>query len=81
MSLKAVSTVVTLTGEELVKLQEILVDGDEEGALTFLRDVIGEKVTCAQVESHRPAFEGGEGDVTAHHLQKGEGHPDTGEAG
>ena len=79
--LKATRTVITLTGDDLVRLQELLMDEDAKGALAFLKDVIGEKVRCAQAESHRPQFEGGEGDVVAHYLQKGEGHPDTGETG
>jgi hypothetical protein len=74
VSLKAVKTVVTLDPEDLVALQEILTDEDRDEALTFLRDVIGSKLTCAQAESHRPAFEGGTGKEGVHYLQKGEGH-------
>jgi hypothetical protein len=81
MTFKTTKTVITLGGEDLMKLQEVLMDGDKEGALTFLRDVVAEKVTCAQTESHRPQFEGGTGDSLAHHLQQGEGHPDVGEVG
>ena len=81
VAFKATDTVITMHGRDLVRLQEILIDGDEKGALSYLNDVIAEKLTCAQTESHRPAFEGGEGDVTAHYLQKGEGHPDAGETG
>ncbi len=81
MTFKATRTVITLTGEHLVRLQEILVDEDAKAALGYLRDIIAGKVECAQTESHRPQFEGGEGDVTAHHLQKGEGHPEVGESG
>ena len=81
MSLKAMRTVVTLEAAELVRLQDILMDGDEKEAFAFLQDVIGERVRCAQVESHKPQFEGGTGDEVAHYLQKGEGHPDVGEAG
>jgi hypothetical protein len=81
MSLKAMRTVITLQAAELVRLQEILMDGDEKEAFAFLQDVIGESVRCAQVESHKTQFEGGTGDEVAHHLQKGEGHPDVGEAG
>ena len=81
MTFKTAKTVITLEGQDLVKLQEVLMDSDKEGALTFLRDVVGEKVTCAQAESHRPQFEGGTGDSLAHHLQQGEVHPDVGEAG
>jgi hypothetical protein len=81
MAIKAVRTVITLAEGDLIRLEEVLLDEDAQGALGYLRDIIAEKVTCAQTESHRPAFEGGGGDVLAHHLQKGEGHPDTGEAG
>jgi len=81
MAIKAARTVITLTEGDLVRLEEILIDGDAQGALAYLRDVITEKVTCAQTQSHKPTFEGGEGDVTAHYLQKGEGHPEVGETG
>lgn len=81
MALKAARTVVTLDPAELIRLQEILMDGDEKAALAFVQDVIAEKVRCAQTESHKPEFEGGTGDELAHHLQKGEGHPDVGESG
>jgi len=81
MPFKTTRTVITLTGEELVQLQEVLMDGDAKAALGFLGEVIASKVQCAQTESHRPQFEGGEGDVTAHYLQKGEGHPEVGEVG
>ncbi len=81
MTIKATRTVITLTEGDLVRLEEVLVDGDSQAALAYLRDVIAEKITCAQAESHRPTFEGGAGDVLAHHLQKGEGHVETGETG
>jgi len=81
MSFKTTKAVITLGGKDLIRLQEVLVDADKEGALSYLEDVVAEKVRCAQVESHRPDFEGGKGNVPAHHLQKGEGHPDVGESG
>ena len=81
MAFKTEKTVVTLEPADLVRLQEILMDGDEKDALAFVQDVIGEKIRCAQIESHKPEFEGGTGAETAHYLQKGEGHPDTGESG
>ena len=81
MALKATKTVITLGGRDLVRLQELLMDGDSEGALSFLKEVVAEKVRCAQVESHRPAFEGETGESPAHYTQKGEGHPDTGDSG
>ena len=81
MAFKTTKTVITLGGQDLVRLQELLMDGDREGALTFLNDVVAEKVRCAQVESHRPAFEGETGKSPAHYMQKGEGHPDTGDSG
>lgn len=81
MAFKATKTVITLGGRDLVRLQELLMDGDSEGALSFLKDVVAEKVRCAQVESHRPAFEGETGESPAHYTQKGEGHPDTGDSG
>ena len=81
MAFKAVKTVITLGAEDLLRLQEVLMDADGLEALSFLNDVVGEKVRCAQIESHRPAFEGKTGDSPAHFMQKGEGHPDTGESG
>ncbi len=81
MAFKAVKTVITLGAEDLLRLQEVLMDADGLEALSFLNDVVGEKVRCAQTESHRPAFEGETGDSPAHFMQKGEGHPDTGESG
>ncbi len=81
MTFKTAKTVVTLEPADLVRLQEILMDGDEKDALAFVQDVIGEKIRCAQTESHKPEFEGETGTETAHYLQKGEGHPDTGESG
>ncbi len=74
MSFKAIKTVITLEAADLVRLEEILMDADQEGALTFLREVAAEKVRCAQAETHRPEFEGGTGKDPAHYLQKGEGH-------
>lgn len=75
MTFKPTKTVVTLGPRDVLRLQEILMDGDEKEAFAFVQDVIGEKVRCAQVESHKTEFEGGTGDEVAHHLQKGEGHP------
>ena len=74
MALRATRTVVTLEGDDVLRLQEILIDEDLEAALGFLRDVVGAKVGCAQAESHRPEFEGGTGREGVHYLQKGEGH-------
>jgi len=59
MAFQATRTVVTLEAQDLVRLQEILIDEDANEAVAFLRDVIGEKVRCAQDDSHRPEFEGG----------------------
>jgi hypothetical protein len=59
LSLRPESTAVPLEPEELVALQEILMDGDGEAALEFLRKVIAEKVRRRQDDSHRPPFEGG----------------------
>jgi hypothetical protein len=81
MAFKTTKTVITLGGQDLVRLQEILMDGDDTGALTFLKDVVAEKIICAQVDSHRPAFEGETGESLGHYLQKGEGHPDMSESG
>jgi hypothetical protein len=81
MAFKASRAVITLGAKDLVRLQEILMDGDAQDALTFLNDIVAEKVRCAQTESHRPAFEGETGDSPAHFMQKGEGHPDVGESG
>ncbi|NIM04829.1 MAG: hypothetical protein GTO55_02660 [Armatimonadetes bacterium] len=68
MAFKAIKTVVTLGADDLVRLQEILMDEDKEEAVAFLRDVIGEKVRCAQVETHRPEFEGGTGKEPSHYI-------------
>lgn len=70
MTFKAVKTVLTLEAAHLVRLQEILIDENGEEAVAFLRDVIGEKVRCAQTETHRPEFEGGTGKEPSHYLQK-----------
>jgi hypothetical protein len=75
MAFKATRTVVTLEPRDVLRLQEILMDEDAKEAFAFVQDVIGEKIRCAQVESHKTQFEGGTGDEVAHHLQKGEGHP------
>jgi len=74
MAFKAARAVITLEGEDIVRLQEILMDEVAPEALVFLRDVIGEKVRCAQAESHRPEFEGGTGREGVHYLQKDERH-------
>ena len=50
MTFKTEKTVVTLEPADLVRLQEILMDGDEKDALAFAQDVIGEKIRCAQTE-------------------------------
>jgi hypothetical protein len=86
MAFKATRTVVSLDPEDLVRLQEVLMDEDKEAGLAFLREVIGEKVRCAQDQSHKPEFEGGIRPQETHHLSKGMGHPgpkeaDQGEAG
>jgi hypothetical protein len=75
MALKAQTTVVTLSGEDLIQLQQILMDDDQQGALSFLREVVGEKARCAQDESHRPEFEGGISFQETHKRSKGAGHP------
>jgi hypothetical protein len=81
MTFKTTKTVITLGAEDLLRLQELLIDGDGSEALSFLEDVVAEKIRCAQAESHRPAFEGDTGDSPAHFMQKGEGHPNTDELG
>ena len=81
MTFKAARTVITLDGQDLVQLQEILMDEDREQAISFLRDVIGEKIRCAQDDSHRPEFEGGIRPDRAHHPRPAEAHEDSGEAG
>ncbi len=77
MTFKTTKTVITLGAEDLLRLQELLIDGDGSEALSFLEDVVAEKIRCAQAETHRPAFEGDTGDSPAHFTQKGEGHPKT----
>jgi hypothetical protein len=79
MALKSDRTVVTLEDKDLLTLQQILMDGDKGEALVFLQEVIAEKVRCAQEEGHRPEFEGGTGREGVHYLQKGEGHPKSGD--
>ena len=75
MTFKATRTVVSLDAEDIVRLQEVLMDEDGEGALAFLREVIGEKVRCAQDDSHRPEFEGGIRLQETHKLSRGPAHP------
>ena len=41
------STTLTLTDEELIELQRILLDEDQEGALRFLRERLKDKVKTA----------------------------------
>ena len=74
MAFKATRTVVSLDPPDLIRLQEILMDEDQAAALGFLRDVIGEKIQCAQDDTHRPDFEGGIRTQESHHLSKGAGH-------
>jgi len=81
MTFKAVKTVVTLEAQEMVRLQEVLMDEDAKGALTFLQDVIGEKILCAQDDSHRPEFEGGIRPERTHHRRVAETHEESGESG
>jgi hypothetical protein len=81
MTFKAARTVITLDGQDLMQLQEILMDEDSEQAISFLRDVIGEKIRCAQDDSHRPEFEGGIRPDRTHHPRPAEAHEDSGEAG
>jgi hypothetical protein len=81
MAFRTNRTVITLDGPDLIRLQEVLMDADAEAALAFAREVVAQKVECAQTESHHPAFEGDTGNTPAHFTQKGEGHPDTGESG
>jgi len=81
MAIKAKTTVVTLQAEDLIEMQQILMDEDQQEALTFLRDVIGEKIRCAQDESHRPEFEGGIRFQETHKRATGAGHPVEDESG
>ncbi|MGD0112986.1 MAG: hypothetical protein ABSD48_14090 [Armatimonadota bacterium] len=81
MAIKAQTTVVTLQAEDLIEMQQILMDGDQQEALTFLRDVIGEKIRCAQTETHRPEFEGGVQMQETHKRATGAGHPVEDESG
>jgi hypothetical protein len=81
MAFKAQTTVVTLHGDDLIRLQQILMDEDQQEALLFLRDVVGEKIRCAQEDSHRPEFEGGITIQEAHKRSKGAGHPTDSESG
>jgi len=49
---------VTLDEAEQVRLEEILVDGDREGALDFLQRVIKRKLNQRLLQTCRPVFEG-----------------------
>ena len=81
MAFRAVRTVLALEAEEVMRLQGVLMDEDGEEALSFLRDVIGEKVSCAQDDTHRPEFEGGIRPERAHHRGASGSHEDSGESG
>ena len=74
MSMRAVTTVITLLPHDLVALQQVLIDEDKEGAFAFLRDTLGEKIACAQDDSHRPEFEGGIRIQEVHKRSRGAGH-------
>jgi len=74
MAMRAVTTVITLLPHDLVALQQVLMDEDKEGALAFLRDTLGEKIACAQDDSHRPEFEGGIRIQEVHKRSQGAGH-------
>ena len=49
---------VTLDDAEQMQLGEILMDGDEKGALEFLRRVIQERIDLHRKSGCRPVFEG-----------------------
>ncbi len=49
---------VTLDDGERIRLEEILIDHDEKGALDFLKRVVKPKIELRQKSSCRPAFEG-----------------------
>jgi hypothetical protein len=74
MVFRPTRTVVSLDPQDILRLQEVLIDEDAQGALEFVRDVIGEKIRCAQDESHRPTFEGGIRMDRAHNPPKRTGH-------
>jgi len=74
MAIRAVTTVITLQPQDLMAIQQILMDEDKEGAFAFLRDVVGEKIACAQDDSHRPEFEGGIRLQEVHKRSQGAGH-------
>jgi len=74
MAFRAQKTVVTLEPDSIIRLQEILMDDDQQGALEFLREVIGEKIQCAQDETHKPEFEGGVRLQETHLRSRGVGH-------
>lgn len=81
MALRAVKTVVTLEPGEVMRLQEVLMDEDREGALVYLREVIEQKIACAQDDTHRPEFEGGIQPSPAHHRSPAEHGSEAGESG
>jgi len=74
MAFKARRTVISLDPPDIMQLQEVLMDEDGSAALAFLNEVIGDKLRCAQDDSHRPDFEGGIRAQESHHLSKGGGH-------
>ena len=81
MAFRAVRTVLALEAGEVMRLQGVLMDEAGEEALSFLRDVIGEKVSCAQDDTHRPEFEGGIRPERGHHRGASGSHEDSGESG
>ena len=69
MSAKIKRTVIAFEPKEILDLEAIVTDQDEAAALSFLINVIGEKLRCAQSETHRPAFEGGTGHEDSHYQK------------
>jgi len=59
MPFRPIRTVLALEADEVARLEDVLMDGDGEEALAYLREVIGRKLRVAQDDSHRPEFEGG----------------------
>jgi hypothetical protein len=53
------TTAITLKEDELIRLQRIVVEEDTDGALRFVRDVLGEKVKANELPHCVPFYDAG----------------------
>jgi hypothetical protein len=53
------TTAITLEEDQLIILQRIVVEEDRDGALSFVRDVLGEKVKANELPHCVPFFDAG----------------------